>query len=194
MNIFILDLDKTKSAQYQCNSHCSKMPTETAQMLSTVIRERTDRYIPDGYSGASKWLYKKTHAHHPCNDWIKKSRSNFLWLCDFGIELCKEYTYRYGKIIKSQTAIEYAYEFANLFPDGELTPFAQAMPDKYKDADPVAAYRKYYLGDKKHLFVWKKRPIPDWINEKDMVEALDIQEKVREERRVKRQQKKKEKK
>ena len=31
-----------------------------------------------------------------------------------------------------------------VIPKGKLTPFAQAMPDEYKDDDVVKAYRSYY--------------------------------------------------
>lgn len=45
-----------------------------------------------------------------------------------------------------------------------LTPFAQAMPDEYKNAnDPVLAYRNYYLGEKRSFATWKEpSKQPDW--------------------------------
>ena len=48
-----------------------------------------------------------------------------------------------------------------LLPDTELTPFAQAMPDEYKNVDPVIAYRTYYINDKKDFATWKNK-VPDW--------------------------------
>lgn len=42
-----------------------------------------------------------------------------------------------------------------------LTPFAQAMPDKYKDDDAIKAYRHYYLGDKWDIATWKTGN-PSW--------------------------------
>ena len=44
MNIFKLDDDPVISAQEQCDKHVVKMPTESAQMLSTAHR------ILDGYT------------------------------------------------------------------------------------------------------------------------------------------------
>jgi hypothetical protein len=29
-----------------------------------------------------------------------------------------------------------------------MTPIAQAMPDKYRDPNPILAYRKYYVTEK----------------------------------------------
>ena len=49
-----------------------------------------------------------------------------------------------------------------LIPDGPLTPFAQAMPDQYKDADAVKAYRAYYMGEKKAFAKWKAGNTPHW--------------------------------
>ena len=45
-----------------------------------------------------------------------------------------------------------------------LTPFAQAMPDKYKSDDPVLSYRNYYMSEEKQKIAsWsKKRGKPVW--------------------------------
>jgi hypothetical protein len=43
----------------------------------------------------------------------------------------------------------------------EYTPFAQAMPDKYKNDSVVKAYRDYYMGDKWEFATWKTN-VPEW--------------------------------
>ena len=83
-----------------------------------------------------------------------------------GIELCKEYTYRYGKVHKCQAVIENCIENTpdpNTFTYLELTEFPQAMDDEYKSNDPVLAYRNYYNQAKSHLHSWKDRKKPEWI-------------------------------
>lgn len=40
MNIFYLDTDPVKAAEYHCDKHVVKMILETAQLLSTVLREK----------------------------------------------------------------------------------------------------------------------------------------------------------
>ena len=51
-------------------------------------------------------------------------------------------------------------------PDGELTSFAQAMPEEFKvPGDAVTAYRKYYIGAKSRFAKWKFTKIPDWYAE-----------------------------
>jgi uncharacterized protein YbaA (DUF1428 family) len=51
----------------------------------------------------------------------------------------------------------------DLIPDGELTNFAQAMPDEYKDPNPVKAYQTYNIKDKKNFAKWKMGNTPDWF-------------------------------
>ena len=150
MNIFILDTDIEKCAQYHVDKHCVKMILEYAQLLSTTVN----------LSGGTA-PYKTTHKNHPCAIWARDSLSNWHYLRDLGITLHKEYQYRYGKTHKSGLVIESLGE-PNI-PDIGLTPFAQAMPDEYKCDDAVIAYRNYYLGAKANLFSWKDREVPEWI-------------------------------
>jgi len=43
-----------------------------------------------------------------------------------------------------------------------MTPLAQAMPDEYKNSDPIKAYRKYVVNEK-HYAKWEKgREQPKW--------------------------------
>ena len=143
MNIFVLDKDPVLAAQYQCDKHVVKMVLETAQMLCTVL----------GNLGETT-PYKATHPNHPCTKWAAESRQNFEWLVLHGIALAEEYSLRYGRTHKSESAIRYAAPLAHLLPGTGLTPWTQAMPEQYKGPCAVQAYRKYYLGEKKHFAVW----------------------------------------
>lgn len=156
MNIFILDENPTLAAQYQCNKHVVKMVTETAQMLSTVK-------ISMGLDAP----YRPTHKNHPCTLWVAQSRENYYWAWNHGHALGVEYTHRYGKIHKAW--LKFSEGHLDLpddisFPHNGLTPFAQAMPDEYRQTDCVKAYRDYYIGEKSHLFEFKNRSAPDWIS------------------------------
>ena len=43
-----------------------------------------------------------------------------------------------------------------------MTPLAQAMPDEYKDDNPIVAYRNYVIHEK-HYAQWNKnREKPEW--------------------------------
>ena len=59
------------------------------------------------------------------------------------------------------------YDAPSNIPKGKLTPFAQAMPDQYKDNDPVIAYRQYYIGEKIKFAKWKNTEEPEWFSKKE---------------------------
>ena len=155
MNIFLLDTDTRKCAQYHCDKHVVKMILETAQLLCGV-HHMTDQ-ITDQVP------YKLSHKNHPCAIWSRESLSNYLYLCDLGLELCKEYTYRYGKRHKSQDVIEWCVTNKPNICDKEFTEPARAMPNEYKVDSVVESYRNYYIGEKSKIAVWKNREIPEWF-------------------------------
>jgi hypothetical protein len=154
MNIFVLDKNPVKAAQYHCDKHCVKMILEHCQMLSTALNVQSNNTI--------QGIYKTAHLNHPCSIWTRKTMGNFLWLCEITEELFQEYTRRYGKQHKSYSVFEVCRNHANLIPEGELTPFSQAMPQEYKNQDAVEAYRTYYKKDKKEFSKWKMGNVPDW--------------------------------
>jgi hypothetical protein len=148
MNIFILDQNPVTAARFHADKHVNKMILESAQMLSTVLGGR----------------YKPTHANHPCTLWVSRSRANASWLIDLTYALNQEAQARYGhdRDHKSLTVLdELVYlQAVDDLPDIGITPFAQAMPDEYKDPDPVMAYRRYYRS--KPFVSWAKGTTPSW--------------------------------
>jgi hypothetical protein len=81
-----------------------------------------------------------------------------------GLSLCEEYTYRYGKRHKSQDVIEWCItNIPNLRENGDVTPFALAMPDECKVNTAVDSYRLYYITHKKGFSTWKNRNKPEWF-------------------------------
>ena len=178
MNIFILDNDITKCAEYHVDKHVVKMCLESAQLLCTAhwiakhigytprkldreemitLRGLTTREIRD-------FPYLPNHFNHPCSIWVRKSLDNYEWLYCLALSLNDEYGYRYGG--KTHKSIEVVLKLPDIdLPSKGLTPFAQAMPDEYKNEDAVIAYRNYYNQDKKHLLSWKYRRTSEWINQ-----------------------------
>jgi hypothetical protein len=155
MNIFILDRNPIKAAQDQCDKHVCKMVIESAQMLCLKLPEHLSPY-------------KQVYKHHPCSKWVLQSKENYAWMLQHAQALSDEYTYRYGRTHKCDSIIKscavYFSKYNTIgFPDDGLTPFAQAMPDEYKNPDAVQAYRAYYLGEKKRFAKWANgRSAPDW--------------------------------
>lgn len=158
MNIFAVNDDPVLAANDLLDRHVTKMCLETAQLLCTVAIKR-------GFAA----VYKPTHQNHPATLWLGKSSANWNWLCLHGIALCEEYTRRYGKIHKCQAYIEDMLARTNEIwgeskPYSEHTPFAQCMPDEYKNTDPVIAYRLYYKGAKSGIATWRApSSIPEWF-------------------------------
>lgn len=154
MNIFYLDYDVNKCSQYHVDSHVVKMPLETAQLLCSVH-----------WLIGNKAPYKLTHKNHPSSIWTRKSKSNYSWLCDLGINICDEYTHRYGKIHASKQVIEWCKNnLPDNLPDLEFNEPTPAMGVEYLvENNSLASYRNYYREGKKHLHSWKKRNIPEWI-------------------------------
>ena len=184
MNIFFLDPIPTVCAKYHNDKHCIKMILEYAQLLSTAHRvldgtqsvglsdtgRKQTRYIlPDSRESI---LYSATHINHPSAVWVRQSVRNYMWLSNLLIELCKEYTYRYGKVHKCES-IGLVKMLREMIPDnlplsGEFTEPTPAMPDDVKVAgDSLQSYRNYYIRNKTHLASWKgkinSRKVPTWF-------------------------------
>ena len=150
MNIFVLDKNPHVAAMYACDKHVVKMILESAQMLCSVQPEGTAPY-------------KRSFYNHPCTKWVRASSENYDWLIEHARALCTEYTRRYGKVHKSEKVIDWCDANRPELPDVGLTPFAQAMPEDYKNEDAVEAYRTYYRNDKRRFATWKDVDPPTWF-------------------------------
>jgi hypothetical protein len=176
MNIFYLSHDPRVCAQEHLDKHAVKMILEYCQLLSTahrVLDGTHDYEISKGrriqrwrHPRAENLLYKATHINHPSAIWARASDSNYIWLSTLLIELCAEYTYRYGKVHKCQSDGLVDWLAGNLprnIPSHEFTQPTPAMPDQYKVAgDSIQSYRNYYIYDKIRMAAWKHRNPPDW--------------------------------
>ena len=159
MNIFYFYDCPIASAKAQPDKMLVKMPLETAQMLSTAHRELDGDEYADEVG-----LYKRAYWNHPCTIWARAGVINYAWLYKHFIALGEEYKYRYdrehGSITKLKDALEPHPD--NIDPNPEMTPVAQAMPDQYKDDDPIVAYRNYCINEK-HYAKWERgRDKPAW--------------------------------
>ena len=172
MNIFVLDEDPVTAARMHCDKHVPKMCVEAAQMMASAMRRHgaTDEQMPLTKAGRP---YKGGYKHHPCTVWAGDTWPNFNWLAVHAIGLCVEYRKRFGKdhacykpTLRMQSLgrvmiLKPSDDIMEHITGGELTPFAQAMPDEYRDDDAVKAYRAYYHS--KQFAKWEKgTPAPDW--------------------------------
>jgi len=158
MNRFVLSTDPVEAARFHNDKHVVKMILEEAQMLSTahhLLNETMSEQV-------SQSIYRPTHKNHPCSVWIRESRSNYNWAYTLFQELCKEYTFRYGKMHKSWSLSSFLKDAPLSLPEKGLTTFPQAMPDYCKRTSAVDAYQAYYLMEKSSIAKWTNRPVPDW--------------------------------
>lgn len=160
MNIFILDPNPRKSAEYHCDKHVVKMILETAQLLYTAHWMLNPEGLLEG-------AYKKTHVHHPCAIWVRESLSNYTWTAELGYWLCKEYTHRYGKTHKTEAHILWllSHPPPSLLDNG-ITDIRMAMPDIYKKPNPIKAYQAFYRENKMKLrgiVKYTHRDYPDFL-------------------------------
>jgi hypothetical protein len=155
MNIFMLDSSMDKCVRYHCDKHIVKMPLETAQMVCTIAHKLglNPPYLP-------------VHAKHPCTLWGGLNKRNFMWLRMFGIALCVEYEYRYGRRHACLDVLtDIACQCWDYLPSGDYTDPPQAMPDEYKNTNVIEAYRRYYYFEKSRFAKWTKRPKPYFMEE-----------------------------
>lgn len=154
MNIFILDEDIEQCARYHCDQHVGKMILESAQILCTALNLK-------GFQTP----YRSTHSKHPCVRWAGESYDNFLWLLDLAETLNQEFCWRYERKQDHASVAVLREIKQHRFPSSGLTPFVQAMPERFKvPHDPVAAYRAFYCGEKARFATWTRRSSPEWFS------------------------------
>lgn len=171
MNIFILDNDPNTAAQMYCDKHVPKMVVELYQQMGSALRRHgaTDSQMPLTQKGTP---LKGGYHHHPCTIWVGDSQTNFVWSALHAIELCREYTGRYGKTHACEAGIRQMSDMFDMIPAGPQTPYAQAMPDEYRSHDAVEAYRDYYWLEKRRFAKWEKgTPAPEWWVEAEIEEC-----------------------
>jgi hypothetical protein len=166
MNIFYLHFIPQICAMYHVNKHVIKMILETAQLLCSAIHI----LYPEN---ELTFMYKLTHKNHPSSVWARDNINNWKWLLSLGFALCKEYTYRYKKIHKSQAVLEQLKEnihlFENKFSQNVFYPPVPAMDEKFliknsnNEVVSMLSYRNYYRLGKSHIHSWQFRDIPDFI-------------------------------
>lgn len=176
MNIFAVDDDPARCAEYMVDKHVVKMILETCQLLSTAHRllDGTE-YLDKTKTGRNvkRWrlpddreqhLYSATHIHHPSAVWCRTNNNNYIWLYCHLLALFNEYTYRYGKRHKCEAMIDWLKSAPYNISTGYLTPVTPAMPDEYKvPNNSIESYRNYYRIAKSRMHKWTKREPPKWL-------------------------------
>ena len=170
MNIFVTSPWPAESAICLPDKHIVKMPLECCQMLSIVASEKWGHGYGNLYK-ADNTPYKTEKGafrNHPCTKWAMESIHNAYWLIKHGMNLCDEYTVRYGKVHSCYKTLVDAFY---LFPRGKIDKvnhFVRAMPDEFKldtTIDTFTAYKMYIASKPWVACNYLRMPErkPDWI-------------------------------
>ena len=194
MNLFYLDKDLDKCAEYHVDRHVNKMQLEAAQILCTnIVIDKLFGFVPRNltkeenaelsvYRKANKELpmadrfvpYLPCHQNHPSTVWCRSSLDNFIWVHCYANALSSESHYRYGSVHKSIQVINSLPDPIHLKSLG-FTQFLLAMPDELKDLDnPIESYRTFYMLDKNSFASWKYREPPYWWDTSKFEEGTRI--------------------
>lgn len=113
-------------------------------------------------------LYLETHHNHPCSVWTRQSYDHFMWLCQLGLELCKEYCgpYLSDRQHAAKAVLEGCLEYRDFFNKFGWQDPPKAMPEAFHRPNTVDSYRAFYQGDKVRFAGWSTettdRKEPDW--------------------------------
>lgn len=139
-----------------------KMIVESAQMLAnTYSREQLSHSsCPRTQTGN---IRKYSYYNHPSSIWVRQSIDHFQWLVIHALGMGQERKFRTGEGHFSLDFVRWCvYNGPDLPKNGFVDP-PLCMPDNCKVGDAVISYRAYYCLEKRHLWQWTNRPIPEWI-------------------------------
>lgn len=157
-----------------CNAHVRSQISESTKLL--VSAHKIHGTPLTGIEG----LPEPTHLHHPSTKWVAAHHSHYNWLWNHLSALLDEYKLRHGVPHYYCNYVEALAELPETLKhqarrgewNGQKPPPAVVSADlkpKFDDEDitsedVVAAYRRYYNRDKRHLHYWMVRAKPDWID------------------------------
>ena len=138
-------------------------------MALSRVSKKIEYKLP---TGLDELLYKATHINHPSSVWVRYSKQNYMWLHQLLVDLCWEYTHRYGKVhlCERKGLVAKLATAPSGIHDLGFTEPTPAMPDEYKVAgDSIQSYRRYYIEAKQELAQWKNRDVPSWYKLKEVL-------------------------
>lgn len=170
MNLFILDKDYSKAAQYYQDLHVKKICVESAQILQTAYQLSELQSAPRNQKGG---IRGHGYKNHPVCVWARQNINNFTWALFHADAIHKEFIYRFGKEHFSKCFVDWCFDSTPNLPDAPMTPHPQCFKNypELTSPDPVEGYRKYYKAAKMSFTIknkvvpatWTKREKPDWL-------------------------------
>lgn len=183
MNLFYLDDDLDKCAEYHIDKHAGKMQLEATQLLSTALW--VDKYLgfvpraltPDEWAvikeakSAEPAIDERTftrylpcHQNHPSAIWVRSSMEHYAWTINYVNALESESRWR-GRNPHASCIECNRLPLPTSMPDAGFVRPYQAMPEELKSGDVLLDYRLFYMLDKAPFATWARRGKPDWWDE-----------------------------
>ena len=170
VNFFHTHPNSKVCATDACDQHVIKIPTEVLQAVVQALRNNDcpDELLPFNKSGDR---HRGGYPHHPVTKWCQNARDNFNWAIDYGLELCSEYTFRYGKTHFCEAGLRQILErkLSRYVKRGKLRQPTRCfkeydeLRDYNKWPDVYEAHREFYRRDNASFARWDKgRRPPDW--------------------------------
>lgn len=171
VNIFLLDNDVKKAAEYHIDIHIAKGILELAWVFYTVrynLKMQTDAFY-----------LKRRWINNGCVLWTQASYANYNFLFRLASALNNEMRFRNSKKgipYNDHKCYEHMHKTYNeenilkvksFFNEFEITKAYLAMPSIYHTENDVLSYRAYYFFYKRYRMPsisWKNRNIPYWYN------------------------------
>jgi hypothetical protein len=187
MNLFFLDRDLERLAQYHIDRHVGKMQLEAAQLMATTLWiDKLLGFVPRALNSDELAVvktemgklppriderrhmdisYKACHHNHPSAIWMRSSIEHYEWAFCYVQALNDECLYRGYKSHASCAEAQRMPEPKLLANMGWRDP-DQAMPPELKTDDVLADYRLFYMLDKAAIpATWRGRDKPEWWDE-----------------------------
>lgn len=173
MQVFLLDEDPDRRAEYHCDPHIAKSILESVQILNQALRD----------VGADDKAFYEPIRSGPLVRWAADSQENWEWLIDHVFALNSEFLDRFdsniahtswikcvehwGDPIGRSVLVEHygpSYEFeSNGITDFPLLPSVEP----YKTGDIVETYRDYYFEEKvPQDWCYWSNGTPTWVWER----------------------------
>lgn len=192
MNLFYLDKDHDKNAAYHIDKHVARMVLEAAEMLCMAhwtselvghvprqLNKEEYQYVKEACQSVKNlppegrkipYIGRAPHLNHPSTIWVRSSLENYAWTYCYMDSLEAERRHRFKGGVPIHKAYRLCQEKLGIpnIPDEGFTPFAKAMKDFLKirpdlaNADPIEAYRAFYIYDKHTFASWTNREPPSW--------------------------------
>lgn len=203
MNFFLFSRRHHRSAKFYCDKHLVKIILEILQLLFSAVSicefEGEQMPLDDPYllKHNVKKTYRVTHRNHPCAICVRRSPRAFWYVCELGLSLCWEYTYRYRRTHACECAIRALHErglrrptpdafksetVTTLVPSSRgLVRVPLCMPEHCivrgpnGTPDAVLSHRRYFNVEKMSksgMARWKSRTPPAWVGRSFALETL----------------------